>query len=234
MDVGLESILDRADELLHELEAEYDRCLRSKKVTERAKNMSHEVIEKLRNALDQALNMFWERHVAPRLSERQIEKARVYFPIANDLQSFHSILGRGFMQDLAQENEKLYSFLLVQQPFSSEGNEWLNLLAKIAARKHVRLLPQQSVETARITVSRPNGGSVSWNPNSVRFGKGVSIVGAPIDPKTQRIIPTSGVSEDVVTWVAFLFEEFGVNALAFCKQACKKTRLLIEDMTRLI
>jgi len=47
----VESMLDRADELLRELKDEYDGCLQAHSVTERAKNLTHEVLEKLRNAL---------------------------------------------------------------------------------------------------------------------------------------------------------------------------------------
>ena len=55
-------------------------------------------------------------------------------------------------------------------------------------------------------------------------------MGAPIDPTTQRIIPTPGVSEQVEIWVSFIFDNYGIDALRFCKEACQKTRTLIEEM----
>jgi len=96
------------------------------------------------------------------------------------------------------------------------------------------LTPQKRIETRRIKVSRPEGGSVSWDPSSVRFGKGVNIMGAPIDPDTQRIIPTAGVTEQVELWVSFVFENHRVNAFGFCKEACEKTRDLIKEMFKTI
>ncbi len=46
MDTELESMLDRADELVVDLEGEYKKCLQLQNVTERAKNLTHEVLEK--------------------------------------------------------------------------------------------------------------------------------------------------------------------------------------------
>jgi len=230
----LESLLDRADELLKDLEKEYEKCLHSKEVSERAKNITHEVLEKLRNALDQTMWKVWDKYISPNISDKCREHARVYFPITGGLNSFHSILGRGW-QNLEQRNKQLYDFLLNIQPFSSDENKWLRLLAEIAAKgKHVRLAPQKRRESRRTKVSRNGAGSVSWNQSSVRFGHGVSILGAPIDPKTQRTILTPGVTVQEEIWVFFTFEGYDVNAHWFCKEACQKTRKLIEDIAKFI
>jgi hypothetical protein len=124
---------------------------------------------------------------------------------------------------------------LKKQPFSSKENQLLDILAKIAAEgKHVRLTPQKRTEAHRIKVSRPGGGSVSWDASSVKFGAGVSVMGAPIDPRTQRIVQTPGVTEEVEIWVSFVFNDYAVNALGFCKEACQKTRALIEEMVNIL
>jgi len=73
----LKSILDRADELLKDLEGEYTRCLHSHKVTERAKNITHEILEKLRNALDQTMRKAWE-NTSRLLSLIKKESVRVF------------------------------------------------------------------------------------------------------------------------------------------------------------
>ena len=145
------------------------------------------------------------------------------------------MLGRGCMADLDKVHKKLYDFLLKKQPFPSGDNQWLKLLAEIAAEgKHVILTPQKRTETRRIKVSRSGGGSASWDPSLVKFRGEVSVVGAPIDPSTQRIIPTPGVTEQVEVWVSFILEDYGVNALGFCKEACQKTRALIEEMLNVL
>jgi hypothetical protein len=229
MDSGLASMLDRANELLEDLEGEYQKCLQTQNVTERAQNLTHEVLDKLRSVLDHTMARMWKKYVAPNLSEQDKQYARVYFPITNDLHSFNSTLGRGYMSDLDKIHKSLHDFLLKKQPFSSEDNKWLDLLAKIAAEgKHVQLAPQKRTETRRIKVTR-HGREVSWDA-SVKFGGGVSVLGAPIDPRTQRIVPTPEVTEKVEIWVSFICEGYGVNALGFCKEAYQKTHALIEEM----
>jgi hypothetical protein len=230
MDSGLASMLERADEILKDSENEYEKCLRTQNVTERAQNLTHEVLDKLRSVLDHAMARAWEKYVAPNLSDKDRQRARVYFPITSDLDSLRSTLGRGCMPDLDKTCKNLYDFLLKKQPFSSQENQWLDLLTKIAGEgKHVQLTPQKRMETRRIKVSR-SGSSVSWDPSSVKFGGGVSVLGAPVDPRTQRIVPTPEVTEQVEIWVSFIFEGYGVNALGFCKEACQKTKALIEEM----
>ncbi len=235
MEPELESMLDRADELLRDLEDEYKDCLKAKKVSERAKNLTHEVLEKLRNALDHIMRMAWGKYIAPNLSEQDRDRVLVYFPIAGDLHSYRSTLGRANKGSVDTVHKELYNFLLEKQPFSSDQNQWLDLLAKIVPLgKHVKLIPQKRTETHRIKVSRVGGASVSWDPSSVRFERGVSVVGAPIDPRAQRIVPTPGVTEQVEIWVSFIFDGYGINALGFCKEAFEKTRALIEEMVEIL
>jgi hypothetical protein len=233
MDSELASMLERADELLKDLGDEYQRCLKSQTVTERAQNLTHEVVEKLRHALDHTMTRAWDKYVSPKLSEKDRSRIRkhVYFPITSNLDSFRSRLGQGRMTDLDMVNKNLYDFLLNKQPFSSEDNKWLYFLTKIAAEgKHVTLVPQKRIETRRIKVSTPNGSSVSWDPSMVKFGNSVSVLNAPVNPNTQRIVPTPGVTEQLEIWVSFICEGYGVNALGFCKEASQKTRVLMEEM----
>jgi len=232
MDTELESMLDRADELFGDLEDEYKKCLRLQNVTAWAKNLSHEVLEKLRHSLDHAMYIIWEKRISPTLSEQKRKHAHIYFPITNKLSGFRSLLGQGKMSDLDKVNKNLYEFLLSKQPFSTAENQWLAILSENAALgKHVHLTPQKRVENRRIKVSRDSG-SVSWDLSSVRFGGGVSVMGAPIDPSTQRIVPTAGVTEEIELWVSFILTDYSVNALVFCKESCQKTRSLIEEMLK--
>jgi hypothetical protein len=233
MDQELEGILARADELLVDMQREYDGCLHSHNVTERARNLTHEVLEKLRSALDHTMRRVWEKNIAPTLSSDDRERARIYFPVTGDLNSFRSLLGRGYMSDLESVNKNLYDWLLAVQPFSPDGSKWLITLSELAAKgKHIALVPQKRSETQRITVTRNGAGAVSWTPGSVRFGGGVQILGASVDPLTQRIVPTPGVTERLEIWVSFILDGYGINALGFCQDACKKTRELIARMVQ--
>ena len=89
MDKGLESMFTRAKELLRELEEEYNSCLPDRTVTEKIKNLTHEVLEKLRNTLDPTMVKAWKKFIAPNLSEEEQKKAlkRVFFPIRDNLDS---------------------------------------------------------------------------------------------------------------------------------------------------
>jgi hypothetical protein len=224
-------MLKRADELLKDLEGEYQKCLEAQKVSERAKNLAPEVVVKLRSALDHAMRWAWNKHVSPNLVEQDRKSANVYFPITSDLHSLQSTLGRAGMYNSNKTYKHLYDFLLKKQPFSAEENRWLDILNSIAVEgKHIRLTPQKLTERMRqISVSSPSG-TVSWNASAVRFGAGVSIMGAPVDPATQRIVPTPEVTQRVNILFAFVFDTYGVNALGFCKEACQKTKALIEEM----
>ena len=88
MDKELESMFARAEELLEELEEEYNNYLHTKKVSRRARNLTHEVLEKLKDALEHTLRKAWEKFIAPSLSDEDIQKALIYFPAENDLHSF--------------------------------------------------------------------------------------------------------------------------------------------------
>ena len=233
MDKELESMFTRAEKLLGELEEEYNNCLHAKNVTEEAKHLTHEVLEKLKNVLNHTMIKVWEKIIAPDLSDEDKKKRAISFPTSNSLQSFRSTLGRAKMTGSDKTHKNLYDFLLSKQPFSSSDNQWLGLLSKISGEgKHIRLIPQKRFETRRIKVTKHGMGEVSWDPNSVTFGQKVKpeILEAEVDPKTQRIKPTLGVTEKVEIWVSFNFKDYGINALGFCKEVCQKTRNLVEEM----
>ncbi len=235
MNKNIKSLLDRTEELLNDLELEYNECLSSKIVSERAINITHEVLEKLRNVLDQSMRKFWEKIISPLLSDKEREKARFYFPITDKgLVAFHQYLKNGKMEDLNTIHPQMYTFLLGLQPFKSSKNKWLFDLREIANKgKHINLIPQTRIETRRVNVSGSSGGSVSWDPSSVRFGSGVRIMGAPVDPRTQRIVSTPGVTEQLQIWVTFLVEGFNLNALGFCKESYEKVRDILIKMYKL-
>lgn len=232
MDKHLESMFARAKKLLGELKEEYTICLHSRTVSDEAKNLTHEVLEKLKNILDNTMSKFWIKYIAPNLSEEEREKVRPGFPIGNSFNALPSVLGNMNMLNLEKTHKDLYDFLLEKQPFSSEENRWLELLKVLSGKgKHFQLIPQKRIERVRsIEVTRRGGGTVIWHPKSVKYGEGVKILGAPIDSETQRIKPTPGITERIEVWVSFEFEGYGINALEFCIEACRKTHQLVEEM----
>jgi hypothetical protein len=56
-------------------------------------------------------------------------------------------------------------------------------------------------------------------------------MGAPVNPQTQRIVPTPGVTERVDTWVSFEIQGHGVNAAGFCNEACREVRRITNEIS---
>jgi len=223
--------LDRADELLEEMKQEYDRSLRSHNVSTRAVHFTHEVCERLRSVLDRLARLYWERQIAPHIGDEDRSKASIYFPIAVDQNSFDSILGRWRWKTVKSQHDALEKYLLGLQPFSDKENDWLRILNELAiASKHIDLIPQRRMAQRRMTVTDGGGNSVSWGPG-VTFGSGVSIMGAPVDARTQRIVPTAGISETQEVWVSFLIEGYNIDPLSFCADACRQVRGIANYMT---
>jgi hypothetical protein len=122
------------------------------------------------------------------------------------------------------------------QPYN--GHTWFkqfNLLNN--KNKHVSLTPQRRIEQRRVTVSHPSGGSVSWGPG-VTFGAGVSIMGVPIDPRTQMPVPNQAVNTDITIWVDFVFDNSGelsilptnLSVLGFLKESFQKVTAAVQDI----
>lgn len=226
---SIKNQINRVDELLKDQVSEYQKSFKNKEVSPRAIIITHEIIEKLRHILDQQTRRVWEKEIAPTLEEKEKKKAKVYFPITDSPEAFKSTTGRAYLSGNKAAHKKLYSFLLKYQPFTSNENYWFKIIREIAKQKHIDLLPQtKSEKVRRITVSSKSG-EVSWMPNNVKFGSGVKVLGATINPQTQRIIPTSEVSETIETWVSFKIKDIGVDPQEYCKSSYQKVTTLIEE-----
>jgi hypothetical protein len=224
--------LDRADELRKELITEYERSLHNKEVSARATQLTHEVLERLRSVLDRLARLYWDKKIAHELSEDDRNAAAIYFPIATDQNSLDSILGRWRWKTVREKHQAIYDFLLALHPFVNRSNDWLRILNDLTVQgKHIDLVAQKRTEQRQITVTGAAGGVVSWGPG-VTFGSGVSVMGAPIDPRTQRIVPTPGVTEKIETWVNFEIQDYGVNAAEFCTDACREVRRVATEMSQ--
>lgn len=216
MHSDIQSQIDRAKELLGELEKACNTDLLSKKVSDKTKNLSQEVLLKIRHLLDQTIYKYFEKHYLPNISVEDQQSARVYFPMVMKKEDLKAVLGRAKMSDLEIKHPDFYNFLNSVQPYNA-NYAWLKQFADLCAEKHIRLSPQVKNEAKRVTVSRGNG-AVSWGPG-VKFGSGISVMGVPIDPSTQLPVPNNVVETKIETWVSFLYEGTNVNVLWLCKKA---------------
>lgn len=224
MDDNIQSQIDRAKELLRELEKTCKDDLVAKNVSGKTRNISQEVLLKIRHLLDQVIYKYFEKYYLPNLSEVDKKAAKVYFPIVNFKADLKSVLGRAKMGDLETDHPDFYRFLDGVQPYNQDFL-WLKQLAEFSSEKHFRLTSQVKTETKRVIVSR-DGGSVSWG-SGVTFGKGVSVMGVPIDPMTQLPVSNNSVDTKIETWVSFLYEGTSVNVLWLCKKAVEEGEKII-------
>lgn len=225
--------LDSADENLTKLMSEYKKALTERTVSAKAADLTHQICMQLRSVLDRIAYRYWSLKIAPSLSPEDQERAKstIYFPAGGTKESLDSTLGNWRWKSVKDQHQPIYDYLTSIQPTAQ--NKWLTVLFDLAVQgKHIDLTPQKRTETKRITVeSVAGGGSVSWDPSAVRFGHGVSIMGVPVNPQTQRIAPTQHLTERIETWVSFMIAGHDVNAAGFCREACQGTRKIVQDMT---
>jgi hypothetical protein len=98
--------------------------------------------------------------------------------------------------------------------------------------KHQDLVEQIRTESRRVKVSR-GGGSVSWGPG-VTFGGGVSVMGVPIDPRTQLPVPNIVAKTEIATWVDFRFKEIDQSVLQFIETSVSNIGDLFSKVRPLI
>lgn len=231
MHENIKAALDRADQIFAELQKEYESSLHSQEISAATKQLCHDLLEKLKSALDRTARRYFENHVAPKLDAGDAAAATVYFPVSDDAHSFSSTLGRWRWKSVKDSHEDVQDYLAGLQPYRDQKNEWLRQLNNLVNEgKHIDLSPQTRVERRQITVSRPGAGSVSWG-SGVTFGSGVSVMGVPVDPRTQRVIPNDTVTEEITIWVDFHFSKYNNSALGFCKHALAETKRIIHEMS---
>jgi len=216
----IEAVLNKAENSLPKIEEEYLKCLEEEKIPDSLLVDIKDYLGNLRSALD----YLWHR--IPNVSDG-------YFPIANSSADF-----------IAKTNktDSQYSTVLEKyQDYNSSG--WIRCFSLFRNKNtHVTLIPQKRIETQRIVSTHVGGGSVSWDPGSVRFGSGVFINGAPVNPSTQMPVFTPDTIIKKEIWVDFVFDgslispDFpqGVSALPFLKKSMQSVSEIITDVEKVI
>lgn len=208
---SIRALLEKATAQVRKIEAEYNKSLHAQTIDPELRIDIKNAFENLRSVLDYLAADIRERH-CPKASASD----RFYFPILPDKKTFDTRLDQWF-PDLRQSAPGVASALEVVQPFQA-GHEWLGLFNRVNnENKHGDLVEQTRVETQQTRVTG-QGGQVSWG-SGVSFGSGVSVMGVPIDPKTQLPVPHPSIKVERITWVDFQFAGIGVSALGLLKQA---------------
>lgn len=217
---SIEALLAKAEADFKGLKSDYEASLHEKHVREALKVGIKNIFENLRSCLDYMAHDIFESHCATAR-----KPSRLYFPIRQSHQEFGNAIASDF-PGLSAVSPQTVRILEAVQPFN---DSWLGQFNKLNNHnKHQDLVEQTRTEQRQVTVSRGDS-SVSWGPG-VTFGSGVSVVGVPIDPKTQMPVPNSVANTEVVTWVDFKFADIDQQVLPFIEKSIANIRQVFNDL----
>ena len=243
----IEILFERAKELRQDLIVEFEKCIKvGEEVSLRAKCLTHEVLERIRIALDHSMRKYWNKKILCNLSEKERKgKINLYFPIRSNLNSFKKYLKKVKMEDLEITDKPMYDFLLENQPFMKEFNNWLYSLTELTGTgKHEKFVNQKQKKIC-IFKAESETGSVSWMPQYLKFDPNdpeidIKMIGAPIDPYHQFLVSNPYTTIKIETSIDFHLEkesilwEGRISAPFFCLVAIEQAHRLVKKMMRLI
>lgn len=223
----IEALLDSIQRQCKQIKEAYNNALQDKNISVDLKIIIKNYFENARSALD-----YLACDICETLS---ISSPKIYFPIVRkdgSKESFCGFIGK-HLPNLEDKNKPLFDYLESLQPYHSQMN-WLGEFAEVCNdSKHQQLTPQKKQETERITSKHISGNSVSWDPSSVRFGSGVLINEAPINPLTQMPIQTPETTVMKEIWVSFLFME-KINALYLIEKVNEQLPKIVSETYKLL
>ena len=202
------------------LKSDYQDSLKAKAVSEELKIDIKNILENLRSCLDYIAKDIHEKYV-------QGTANRLYFPIRHTSNEFSQAIARDYT-NLDQASPAIHSILEQNQPFN---DDWLGKFNRLNnENKHEDLVEQTKTEIRRVTVSSKSGsGSVSWG-SGVTFGSGVSVMGEPIDPRTQMPVPSPNTETKVEIWVDFKFKDNDESVLPFLEKSVDKVEAICSSI----
>ena len=217
---SIEALLTKANTDFNALKEAYESSLDEKHVREDLKVSIKNIFENLRSCLDYIAQDTFETH-CPTATKPD----RLYFPIRTAATDFRQAVSKDF-PGLEATASVVYTLLDSVQPYR---DPWLAQFNKLNNHnKHQDLVEQTRSEARHVTVSG-SGGSVSWGPG-VTFGPGVSVVGVPMDPKTQLPVPNMVAKTEIVTWVDFRFNEIDQPVLTFTESSIQHVTKLFQSL----
>jgi len=240
MEQEIKAQIDRAKELLDALRESCNQDLQSHTISDKTKNLTQEILVKMRSVFDQSMYKFFNEKITPNLTADKKDKAKVYFPIVLDKNSLKSTLGRGMMSDFEQNYPAVFNFLESVQPYADKY-KWMEAFSNFANEKHIRLTPQKRVESKRLTISS-GGASMSIGQGaSISIGSGASISlggrritgGQKIDADSNIIYGDPNLDIKKEIWVSFTLADTNINSLWLCEIVITEGEKIISDFFKL-
>ena len=228
----IEILFIRARELLKELVHEYEKCYKEKEVSYRAMSLTHEVLERIRNALDHTMRKYWNKHIAIRLSERERDRIQVYFPIRKNLKDFKYSLVKMKMNDLETNHKEMYDFLL--KTHKNYKDLFAPLQEKSNEGKHEKLFEQALKYIHTFTIESEYA-NVTWIPQKLKGGSNDPNVDLKqLDPDDLHRMSNPYYDTQIKTSIDFRFKKDNSSAPFLCECVISQANRLVKKMIQLI
>jgi hypothetical protein len=220
----IDGMLERSEELLNELSAEYHGCVSENIITERLKNLTHEIIEKNRHILDKVMRTIWNIYS---LSNK--DRHDIYFPIARSDGHFSNKMNHNNLTNLEIKNKALYDFLISIQPYKHERNDWLRQLAKVAGEgKHEHYKDQKRKDFLHYTITTPDVGTkISW---AEQIGK----KNTKIDPFKESLLKNPYLTVEQEIGKNIILDDVNENVGVYSEILFKRIKKLVEEIFSLL
>lgn len=222
---SIEALIKKSKKDQDALKKNYQASLKYKSISDELRIDIKNIFENLRSCLDYIAHDIFDT------CDTKREHEKLYFPIRQSKKEFTHAIIKDF-PNLQASNPDIYNILESIQPYH---NDWLGKFNRLNNNnKHQDLEEQIRTESRQVTVSSPKkGGSVTWGPG-VTFGRGVSVIGVPIDPNTQMPIPNNQVKTEVVIWVDFRFRDNGESVLRFIDKSINSVEEIFKKLHQYI
>jgi len=220
---SIEALLNKARTTFNDLKRAYEASLQEKTIRDDLKVDIKNICENLRSCLD-----YLAHEMVEGLCQPSGKQNLLYFPIRSSKAEFEKTMARDY-PGLETANKSVFDFLESIQPYR---DAWLGEFNKLNnENKHQDLVEQTKTEHRRINVSGPGGGGVSWGPG-VTFGSGVSVMGVPIDPRTQLPVPNNSIKTEIIVWVDFKLESNGQSVLPFIEMSIDRVAAVFRELQK--
>lgn len=221
---SIEALLKRATSDAAALQAAYQESLHAKHISDNLRVQIKSIFENLRSCFDYMAHDIFESQCGAAK-----KPSRLYFPIRQSAAEFQLAIASDF-PGLAAAAPAIVAAVESVQPYN---DPWLGKFNKLNNHnKHQDLVEQTRTEIRQVTVSNGSG-SVSWGPG-VSFGPGVSVMGVPIDPRTQMPVPNDVTRTEVITWVDFRFAEVDEPVLGFVDASIRNSTNLFQALKPIV
>ena len=214
------ALIKKCRDSMTSLKADYEDSLEAREVSEELRIDIKNILENLRSCLDYIARDVHNSFVSGSLN-------RLYFPIRHTANEFQHAISHDFT-GLYQSAPDVYAIMEQVQPYK---DDWLGKFNRLNNdNKHEDLVEQTRTETKRVTVStKDGGGSVSWGPG-VTFGSGVTVMGVPMDPRTQMPVPNTTTDIKVELWVDFKFSDNNESVIPFLDNSVDKVDSICKSI----